>query len=128
MKKTFEKQARYLGLYLSGAAFALVLFDCLVFWAFDRRPVLSNDAGWIAIWSVLIATAISLATRFTIQRKSWQRFSLAAVLAIAVMTSSMHPWLNGWGVQQPEIQTIERDLPDAVMEFPEEILSEGRPV
>ncbi|MDC1141983.1 hypothetical protein OAU50_02740 [Planctomycetota bacterium] len=77
---------------------------------------------------MFIATAVSLATRFAVQRKSWQRFSLAAVLGAVVLTSSMHPWLNGWGVQQPDVETIQRDLPEAVMEFPEEVFSEGRPV
>ncbi len=128
MKRTFEKHAKFFGLYLTVSMFALVLLDCLIFWVLDRRPILSSELGWTAAWSIFAATAISLATRFAIQRKQWQRYALAGVLGAMVLTSALHPWLNGWGVNEPEIQTIERNLPDAVMEFPEDTLSEGRPV
>lgn len=128
MKRIFEKHAKFFGLYLTISMFALVLLDCLIFWAFDRRPILSSELGWIATWSIFAATAISLTTRFAIQRKQWQRFALAGVVGAMVMTSSMHPWLNGWGVNEPEIKSIERDLPEAIMEFPENTLSEGKPI
>lgn len=128
MKYIIEKHSRYMGLYLTGLVFALVLLDCVVFWIFDRRPILSNETGWIATWSIFIATAVSLATRLAIQYKAWQRFALAGVLGAMVLTGSAHPWLNGWGINEPEIHTIERNMPDAVLEFPEDTLSKGKPV
>jgi hypothetical protein len=81
-----------------GVAFCLILlaFDLLAFWAFGRRPVVSSLEAGVSVWALLTGSAATYGARWLISHENVRR-ELAATLAVIVLMSALHPWMNGFG-------------------------------
>jgi hypothetical protein len=102
-----------------GVAFCLMLLlvDLLAFWAMGRRPVISSLETGVSVWALLIGSGATYGARWLISHENVRR-ELAATLAVVVLMSALHPWMNRLArdADTPVAPTlVESAEPDAVV-------------